>query len=190
MTVKDLFTEIRYQMSDELKTGYKDQELIVYLNQTQEYVYTLLIDHASNYALKRVELTLTNGSGDLPADFETESAVNTDDSVPSLESVAPNAAVTSISYKIINKTIYSDNDSLILYYYYLPDTYSELGEELTCPRTFQNLYRQMIIFLAMNSDEFDTSVEQALMTHYESKILSLIGKRGSSNARTPMPFMV
>ena len=188
MTVATLFTTIRYQISDEQKINYNDNELLTYLNQTNNYVYTTLMNHESNLAMKKVELTLTDGVGTLPSDFQLDDAVkDADDTV--LDAVSAIVTPNPSQYSIMNDSIYSDNTTVTLYYFYLPDDYT-LEDTLTIPKYFHNMYIQMIKFLVMNTDEYETSVEQSLMMRFETLILDITGKRGSSNPKAVMPFKV
>ena len=189
MTVATLFTDIRYQLSDELKTGYDDAELIGYLNQTNEFMYATLMNHESNLALKSALITLTDGVGALPSDFELDSAIKDTNDVP-LHAVAPSITPTSTQYSLFDSNLYSDNDSVTLFYFYMPDTYTAITDTLLIPAYFRNLYRQMIKFLAFNTDEFDTTLEQQLMSRFESTILEISGKYGSTNPKATMPFKV
>ena len=128
-------------------------------------------------------------SGDLPADFQTEEAVKVDE--VQLNAVSPSITPTSTQYKIMGDTIYSDNDSIELFYFIMPSTdYTAITDTLDVKAYFRNLYRQMIIFMALNSDEYDTGMEQALMSRFEGIIMSIVGKRGNSNLEAVMPFMV
>ena len=188
MTVAELFTDIRYQMSDENNISYSNTELVGYLNQVNEFMYATLIDFESNLVIKEATVTLTSTEGDLPSDFHLDDAVKADEVF--LNAVAPSITPNSTQYKILGEKIYSDNDSITLYYYYMPAGYTATTDTLTIPRYFQNLYRQMIKFLALNSDEYDTNIEQALMSRFESNILSITSKRGNTNPRQVMPFMV
>jgi hypothetical protein len=185
MTVATLFSEIRYQLSDEQKVSYPDPELITYLNQVNEFVYSTVIDRDSNLTLTKATVTLTDGVGALPSDFVVESVVMVDDR---LDSVSPSVTPTSTQYNIMGDSIYSDNDSITLFYHVMPDSYTATTDELTIPNYFQNLYRQMIKFLAFETDEYDTGMEQALMNRFEGDILKLLGKRGNSKIKAPMPF--
>jgi len=187
MTVATLFTYVRYQISDELKTSYTDTELLTYLNQTNNYVYTTLIIHESNLTIKKVDITLTDGEGSLPSDFQSDSAVKLEGTP--LNAVAPSTTPNASQYSIMADTIYSDNDSITLYYHFMPDDYA-VEDTLTIPRYFENMYIQMVKFLVMNTDEYDTSVEQSLLVRFESLILTLVGKRGTSDIKAVMPFGV
>lgn len=189
MTVAELFTDIRYQLSDELKISYSDIELIGYLNQVNEFMYATLLEAESNLVVKEAVITLTSGVGTLPADFHLDDAVTDVDGNP-LNAVASSKTPTSTQYKIMVESIYSDNGSIKLFYYYMPDAYTAITDTLLIPRYFQNLYRQMIKFLAMNTDEYETGIEQALMSRFESIITSITGKRGNTNPVAVMPFMV
>ena len=189
MLVSALFTDIRYQLSDELKISYSDTELIGYLNQVNEFMYETLLEAQSNLVVKEAILSLTNGVVALPSDFLLDDAVTDVDGNP-LNSVAPSKTPISTEYKIMVDSIYSDNDSIKLYYYYMPDAYTAITDTLLIPAYFQNLYRQMIKFLVMNTDEYETGVEQALMSRFESIITSITGKRGNTNPVAVMPFMV
>ena len=189
MTVAELFTDVRYQLSDELKTGYSNTELIGYLNQVNEFMFATLLDHESNLIIKEATVTLTDGVGSLPSDFQLDDTVNIDGGEP-FTTVPVSSTPTSTQYKIMVDSIYSDNDSITLFYYYSPSVYTAITDTLDIPIYFQNLYRQMIKFLALNTDEFDTSVEQALMSRFETIIMSIVGKRGNSNPVAVMPFVV
>lgn len=188
MTVATLLTDVRYQISDELKTGYTDPELLTYLNQVNKYVFATLMDNASDLAMKKTTLTLTDGEVALPSDFELEDAIKNTDDV-ALNAVSPSTTPNSTQYCLMNDTLYSDNDSITLFYYYMPDDY-DLTDTLAIPRTFENLYSEMLKFLIFNTDEYDTSIEQALMSRFESIIVSLATKRGSTNIKAVMPFRV
>lgn len=188
MTVETLFTNIRFQISDEMKTGYKDNELLTYLNQTNDYVYSTLINHKSNLANKKATITMSDGEGSLPSDFQLEDAVKNADDVP-LTSVASSITPNSLQYSMMRDIIYSDNDSLELFYFFMPVDYL-ISDTLTIPKYFENMYIQMIKFLVMNSDEYDTSVEQSLMVRFENTILDIAGKRGNTAPRAVMPFKV
>lgn len=189
MTVAELFTDVRYQLSDEQKSGYSDNELIGYLNQTNDYVFATLIDASSNLAIKEATITLVNGEASLPEDFQAEDSIITED-YNKLLSITPSEKVTQTTFKVLGNTIYSDNDTIIMYYFYMPTSYTAITDTLNIPKYFKNLYIQMVKFLTLNTDEYETSVEQALMMRFESNIMSIAGKRGNSNPQATMPFMV
>lgn len=189
MTVDTLFNNARYQLNDENKVSYSDAQLLVYLNQINKYVYSTVIDHESNLTLTLLDITLTDGEVTLPLDFTIESAVK-DENDRILNAVSPIQTPTSAEYKILGSTIYSDNDTITILYHSMPNDYTATTETLLIPKYFDNLYSEMLIFLTFNSDEYDTSVEQALVSRFESNVLNLVGKRGNTNPIAPMPFKV
>jgi len=139
--------------------------------------------------MKKEIITLTSSEASLPTDFTLDSAV-TDSNETVLKAVSPTITPDATQYSIMSDTIYSDNDTLILFYFYMPDRITDTLTELTIPRYFENLYIQMIKFLTFNTDEYDTGIEQALMNRFESNILDMTGKRGATATEAVMPFMV
>lgn len=186
MTVSTLFTYVRYQISDEKNVSYTDDELLGYLNQTNSYVYSVLMNHEVDLAMKKTLLTLTDGEGSLPSDFEFESAVK-DENDSYLDSIQPTATPNTSQYCILNQTLYSDNPTVTLFYFYMGNDYS-LTDTLVTPKYFDNFFIQMVKFLVMNTDEYNMSVEQSLMVRFENQILDITAKRSNSLPVAPMPF--
>ena len=69
MTGEELITkyDVRDRLSDELETGYSDQELLAYLNDAINYIWHILIQKKS-YAVIG-DVTFTQANADAPTDW-------------------------------------------------------------------------------------------------------------------------
>jgi len=189
MTVQELFEGVRYQINDVDKVEYSDEELISYLNEAISFLNNLLIDNLSPLLIKTDELFLVQGSSSLPEDFYLEKAV-LDNQGNLLRSVSVGAPLTKDSYYIAGREIFSGNSRITLYYYSVYPQISALTDTIQVHPVFLNLLKQMVIFLALNRNEFNLSIEQALMERFAQQALSLSNKIGAANIERQMPFVI
>ncbi|WP_297452595.1 hypothetical protein [Persephonella sp.] len=188
MLVKDLFQQIRYAINDQDKIEFSDAELLNYVNQAQDYISNIAINNGFKGLLKETDLTLTNSQATLPSDFVREYSVTNGMFI--LKSVPPDAEVDEFSYKIIGRDLYSKNENLKLYYFYMYPAYVSVNDELAIPNIFLNLLREIATYLALNRVNINTNFEVQLAQFFESRLLQVINNYGNSNIERPMPFVV
>ncbi len=188
MTVQDLINQIRYQINDTDKIEFTDGELLNYVNQAQDYISQVAINHRFKGLIKMSDLSLSDGKATLPEDFVREHKVKAGSRL--LNSVSVSEDVDVYSYKIIGNEIYSGNDQLTLYYFYMYPAYIAMTDILKIPMIFENLIREMVVYLALNRTNINASFEVQLSKLYESKIIRIISNYGNSNLERPMPFVV
>ena len=188
MTVSDLIQQIRYAINDQDKIEFSDAELLNYVNQAQDYISNIAINNGFKRLLKEANLTLTDGKVTLPSDFVREYSVTNGMFI--LKSVPPDAEVDEISYKIVGDLLFSKNENLKLYYFYMYPAYVSVNDELVISNIFLNLLREIAIYLAMNRVNINTNFEVQLAQFFESRLLQVINNYGNSNIERPMPFVV
>jgi len=189
VTVQEFLDQVRYQINDTDKVEYTDQELINYTNEALSWLGAELARYGAPQVLKFTTLVLTNGEADLPSDFLFESGVlGPDGSL--LKSVPPVQPADQYSYKIIGNKIYSNNTSLDLFYFASFPFVSALTDLIPVFDQAVNLLREIVIFLALNRNEFNTSIEQALMKEFGVQVLELVRQTGSQNFERSIPFMI
>ena len=188
MTVQDLINQIRYQINDADRVEYTEAELIGYINQAQDYISQVLINHRFKGLIKNVDLSLSNGKATLPEDFIREHKVKAGGRL--LKSVSVSEDVDIYSYKIIGNEIYSGNEQVTLYYFFMYPSYVAVSDTLKIPRVFENLLKEIVIYLALNRTNINASFEVQLSKMYENKIINIISNYGNSNFERPMPFVV
>ena len=188
MKVGDLITQIRAAINDTRKIEYTDDELIIYINQSQDYIANTAINAGYKGFLKTATLQLTDGEADLPSDFVRENAVLA--GTTRLLPISTTNLVTSSTYQIVGNKLKTQNDEVTLVYYAYPQQYLTVNDELQLPQHFINLLKEMTIFLALNRNEFNTGVEQQLSALYEQKLLRLIKNYGLWAIPRELPFEV
>lgn len=192
MTVQELLINVRYQINDTDAIEYSDAELISYVNEALRWISNVLISLSCPLLLKKVELTLTDGQASLPDDFVKDRAVtaviNGIETV--LESKPPELGYDKYSYTIVGSTLYSDNDSVNLLYYAPYSSVASLTDELLIPDSITNLLQQIVVFLALNRNEFNTSVEQALMQNFYSQVALIASQLGNGQVEPNLPWTV
>ena len=188
MRVSDLLHQIRYAINDNDKIEFSDAELLNYVNQAQDYISNVAINNAFKGLIKEVVLALTDGKAELPQDFAREYSVVANGYI--LKSLPADADVNEYSYKIIGNSLYSQNDTVKLYYFHMYPAYVSVNDELVIPNVFVNLLREIAIYLALNRTNINTSFELQLSKLYEDRILRVINSYGNSYIERPMPFVV
>ena len=188
MRVGDLLQQIRYAINDTDKIEFSDAELINYINQAQDYISNVCINNAFKGLIKETDLTLIDGKTELPQDFVREYSVVANGYI--LKSLPADAEVDEYSYKIVGNSLYSQNDTVNLYYFYMYPAYVSVNDELVIPNVFVNLIREIVTYLALNRTNINTSFELQLSKLYEDRILRVINSYGNSNIERPMPFVV
>ena len=188
MRVSDLLQQIRYAINDTDKIEFSDAELLNYINQAQDYISNICINNAFKGLIKETDLTLIDGKTELPQDFVREYSVVANGYI--LKSLPADAEVDEYSYKIVGNSLYSQNDTVNLYYFYMYPAYVSVNDELVIPNVFVNLLREIAIYLALNRLEFNTAFETQLAQLFETRIIQVINSYGNSNVERPMPFIV
>lgn len=188
MLVKDILSQIRYAINDTDKIEFSDTELLNYVNQAQDYISNVAINNGFKGLLKETDLTLTDGKVALPDDFVREYSVTNGMFI--LKSVPPDAEVDEYSYKIVGNLLFSKNENLKLYYFYMYPPYVSVNDELVIPNIFLNLLREIATYLALNRVNINTNFEVQLAQFFESRLLQVINNYGNSYIERPMPFVV
>jgi len=188
MTVEELLTQVRYQINDIDKAEYSDDELINYINDGLRFIVNELIRIGSALWLKKINLTLKDDSTSLPSDFIKEQAV-LDSQGNILKSLAPAEPLSQYGYKIIGNTLYSKNDKIEFIYFMDYPKVSSLTDSVRVPDYMLGLLKEIVIFLALNRNEFSLNVESDLIKTFESQILQL-ANIGKQNLEITMPFII
>lgn len=188
MTVKELLNYVRYQINDVDKVEYSDTELIGYVNEGLRFISNELIRLSSPLLLKKTTLELTDGEADLPSDFIKEEAVLNSQG-QALKSYPPSYPIDQYGYKILGNKLYSNNTSVDLIYYASYSSVSTLDSILPIPDYMVSLLREIVIFLALNRNEFSLNVEQELFKLFASQVYEL-AKVGSSYYERELPFKI
>ncbi len=188
-TVEDFLSSVRYQINDTGAVEYSNDELIEYLNIAIRFLSSELIGISSHLLLKETTIALTDNMGDLPSDFIKEKAVLDADGY-TLYSAPPSATLSQIIYKIIGDKIYSKASSpLTLYYFYFYPSVSAITDTLPTKDYMEDLLKEMVIFLALNRNEYSLSTEGQLLANFKDKVLSL-ANFGKQNLDRQLPFVI
>jgi len=189
MTVEELLNYVRYQINDTDKVEYTDAELIGYVNDGLRFISNELIRLSSPILLKYTTLSLTDGVADLPSDFVREEGVLDSQGNP-LESYPPIKPVDQYGYKIIGNKLYSNNESVDLFYYAPYSTVSALTDTIPVPDYMVQLLKEIVIFLALNRNEFSLNVEQELLKVFANQIYEIAKMVGGTYYERELPFQV
>jgi len=188
MTVQELLEQVRYQINDTDKAEYTDAELINYINDGLRFISNELIRIGSSLLLKKADLALTDGFVALPSDFVKEQAV-LDAQGNILKSLTPAEPLSRYGYKIIGNTFYSNSDNITLYYFAPYSEVSTIASEIPVPDYMLGLLKEIVIFIALNRNEFSLSVEAELIKTFETQVLQL-ANIGRQNLEIIMPFVI
>jgi len=189
MTVEELLTQVRYQINDTDKVEYTDTELIGYVNDGLDFISKELIRLSSPVLLKYTTLSLTDGAADLPNDFVREEGV-LDSQGNLLKSYPPIKPVDQYGYKIIGSKLYSNNTSVDLFYYAFYPKVSALTDTIPIPDYMVQLLKEIVIFLALNRNEFSLNVEQELLKVFASQVYDIAKMTGETYYERELPFKV
>jgi len=189
MTVEELLTQVRYQINDTDKVEYTDAELIGYVNDGLDFISKELIRLSSPVLLKYTTLSLTDGAADLPSDFVREEGVLDSQGNP-LKSCPPIKPVDQYGYKIIGNKLYSNNTSVDLFYYAFYPKVSALTDTIPIPDYMVQLLKEIVIFLALNRNEFSLNVEQELLKVFASQVYDIAKMTGETYYERELPFKV
>jgi len=189
MTVEEFLNQVRYQINDTDKAEYSDTELINYVNDALRFISNELIRLSSPILLKYTTLSLTDGAADLPSDFVREEGV-LDSQGNLLKSYPAIKPADQYGYKIIGDKIYSNNTSLDLFYYALFPFVASLDDEIPVPAYMVNLLKEIVIFLALNRNEFSLNVEQELLKAFGAQIYEIANSVTQTYYERELPFKV
>jgi len=95
------------------------------------------------------------------------------------------------SYKIVGNKIYA-NDSKVTIQYCCPlyDKVADVNNNLPTPDYMTDLIKEMVVFFALNRNEFNTSVEQMLVERFRWQVTYIVSMYGFGNIERPMPYVV
>ncbi len=145
MKASEAIMHMRFYLADSQKVKYSDDALLSALNLAVTLSFETFIGYASSLGRKQTTITLTDGVGDLPADFHSIALVED----ASGEEVLPDyAKVTPASgyYKVVGDKIYSAADSLVLEYHYIPTAIADISSEIDCPESMTG----QLVLVAVN----------------------------------------
>jgi len=189
ITVEEFLNQVRYQINDTDKVEYSDAELISYINEGLRFISNELIRLSSSLLLKKVNLELTNGEVSLPNDFVKEEAVlNSQGYV--LKSYPYAKSIDQYGYKIIGNKLYSDNTEITLFYYAPYSFVSTLNDEISIPDYLLNLLKEIVVFLALNRNEYILTVEQRLFKIFVAQIYEIACSINNSFYERELPFKI
>jgi len=132
---------------------------------------------------------LNNGKAKLPDDFLFEEAVISPDGTR-LYSAGVGENLNKGRYSIIGDEIFAPYDSIFLYYYARIPAVYELTADLPIKPEFENLVKEMVVYLALNRINVNTAFETQLATLFENRIREIAAAYGWSKLPLVMPFKV
>ena len=188
MTVEELLQQVRYAINDTQKVEYTDAELINYVNDALRFVSNELIRLSSPLMLKTTTLNFIDNSADLPSDFIREEAVIANGIV--LNSIPATQEPGTLNYKILGNKIYSKNNQVLLLYYAGFPSVLALNQSVPIPDYMLSLVKSIVAFLALNRNEYNTSVEQELIKVFSGQVLELAKMIGEQFYERILPFTV
>ena len=136
---------MRFYLADSQKVKYSDDALLSALNLAVTLSFETFIGYASSLGRKQADITLTDGSGDLPADFHSICLVEDDEGtevLPDYAKLTPGAGY----YKVVGDKIYSAADSLTVEYHYIPTPLASISSDIDCPDSMAG----QIVLVAVN----------------------------------------
>lgn len=165
MTAQELFAKIRMtpEISDNSRQKFSDYQLAEAVNTVLSIVFNALSQSNNELITEEVDLTLINGSVDLPDDFL--SVVNVFSANGKLTQQSKSKEVDQYTYRIRKNKIYSANDSIELHYkpYFVEVDPIDLTTELPVPNYFSELLKKYaIIALQGGINKSDASVVQQI----------------------------
>ena len=188
MKLSEFLAAVRYQLNDD-GHEFSDGELIEYLNSVLLYLSETLASIGYRGIVKAVALDLVDGKAKLPDDFLFEEAVVSPDGVR-LYSAGIGESLQKGRYSIIGDEIFAPYNSISLYYYARIPAVYELTADLPIKPEFENLVKEMVVYLALNRINVNTAFETQLATLFESKIREIASVYGWGNVPLVMPFKV
>ena len=188
MKVADFLIQVRRRINDTKKIEFTDDELIGYLNKAQDFIVDFAVNHDFAGFIKFVELSLENGSAQLPDGFIRVFKVVCGNK--ELKPVPIGQTPIGSGYFILGNEIYADCDKVGLYYFSDVPSYSSIDDTILLPRPFLNALQEIVVFLALNRLEYNTAVEQQLAVAFEKELLGIITDYGLSEIPLNLPFRV
>ena len=170
MTVGELITSVRYDLNDPQGIEFSDQELIEYINRSQEWINQELIELGSYLVAKKTTLTLTNNETDLPADFVKEISVKAGNLY--LRSVVPYEELPEDGYQIIGGKLRAKADTVELTYFYTLPSYSAKTDTIVLPQPLHNILRLLVVIMAKNRIEIPSRLELAFLQDLRRRLMS------------------
>ena len=115
MLFSKLFLSLRYVLQDVAGNTYSDYQLEEAVNTVQSIIANALSTSNSELLTETIAVTLTNGVGDLPTNFQSVVSVFDASNTP-LPYLTKSKVVDQYSYRIRGNKIYSSNVTLNLDY--------------------------------------------------------------------------
>jgi len=200
-TVANVITDIRYDLKDSGTTKkFADAQIIQYMNRFQIYLAAIAYHNRIHAFVAKDSVTMTAATETytLPSDFYAEYLLTFDDKDAALKKISLDEYIsrgcgTSTSsgqpskYMILGTKLYicdplPDGTSTTLdnYYYQIPAAFSTATNTGTMPLSgiLDQFWRQFVVMLLMNIDEYNIGMETKLFSQLEDDILGALIGRG------------
>lgn len=182
MTVAQLVYKARVRLGDPNKTMISDYSLVEALKGVLTLIGTALATMTSTLLIHEVDIALTEGSGDLPVDFQ--SIVSVETGWLHAPMAIKNEKLRRGSYKILNNRIYANADSLSVQY----KRFLQVGgmeDSIALPENFNELIIKYIkIVLADGMAQSDA----ALLSLISPEVYRLAAGRERTELRQRLIF--
>jgi len=193
MTFNDLVQYIGFRAIDQDGVEYSPTEIGMYAKIALDWLLQELMAREAVFAQNKTVLEVDENGADLPEGFIREVAVLDERGIP-LTSLDPQQweqtwRFKRFCYTILGGKIYAGVSPITLFYY---KTWDVPGADnpFPSPECTDNLVKEIVTFLVLNRNEFDTSVEQALTQKFESQVNQLVGTYGRANVDIELPWTV
>lgn len=145
MTVRELMDKaaLRDRLSDNLQSGYEDQELIAYINDAINFIWHVLIDNG--YYEVVGDVTFTQANAKAPEDWYK----------------ATNQAPVIVRGDDVE--VYGNLPLKVRYYKKPKFVYTDADQLPFKNDAFNNIISQLVIVLAMSNHGFNMDVEQDMV---------------------------
>lgn len=182
MTVQDFITGVRYPLNDfrdAANPEYSDTELISYINRGLQLLSLALTNLYWRGQQKEVSLVVQDKSTSIPEDFIKEVFVKISGQ-PELTWCDDGSEVKDGYYSIVGRSLYvnlEDNEQILLRYFYAYSTIS-VDDNLPIPDWMVPYLHNIVVFLALNRNEFALNVESRLVKDAAMQIAGVSGGYG------------
>lgn len=185
-TANDLSMLVRAdkEINDMEKIRYSDYEMLVAINSILRTMNNVLVTTISDIVEKTTTITLTNGVGDMPADWVTTIQVYANSLV--LEYLPPPYDLVEGYYRISGSRIYSSHTSVNLVYSATFPSITQMTDNLPLPNIFLDMLVDYIKLILKGSQPKTQDIITALDT---TNVRSIMARRKVSGVEVPMPYI-
>ncbi len=142
--VIEIVMSLRYELGDMQGLNVSDYELIKPINQAVSLLYGTLSERYVHAVLKKSVINIDDSkSYTLPSDFvRVHQVIGDKDGILTPVSTNPPARG---SYRIFGNTLYANEDTYTLEYYYIPSKVITLGDQLDVPESMRTWIEQIAL---------------------------------------------